>query len=453
MTVATRRLDIDLTAPQSRAFQLIQQHTIDVNLEWGRGCGKSWFDRLCAWLWIARADGRSRLDLLREIGVHLDPEQASKAERVRGVRVVFLMPTLKQFKDVHGAALKNEVTEWAHLGPRPNWTEYSVAFPGGSWMAPFPAEQHSSQRSRGIRADIVIGDEADDIDSSVFDSIVRPWFSEPWSLKIRLTSGTYKRGRHGLLFRRREAGRDPSRPRYHSIHATYRDCPEIVDLAEVEDAKRDTLPATFAREWECDPDSAEGLVYPFDESFHVQAPPSDVSFREFIVGADHGWADPGVLLRIGIQGHGRDAVAWVLEEEYAQARPNHEWDQLAAKWRDAVIYADPSRPDRINDMRRVGCNVQPADNSVEAGVSRVADMLFRRQQEHGPDWCRLYVHPRCRNTIREFVTYRRKRDPHNAESFLETIEDRNNHAMDALRYALIMRFGRVGGQRFEAPGR
>ncbi len=54
---------------------------------------------------------------------------------------------------------------------------------------------------------------------------------------------------------------------------------------------------------------------------------------------------------------------------------------------------------------------------------------------------RLYVHPACTWTRWEFVNYRRKRDPHNADRYLEDIEDKNNHAMDALRYPVFSRFG------------
>lgn len=454
-----KRIDFELTKPQTRALQLLRKPTTDVNLEWGRGCGKSWFDRFLAWFWVASADGKSRLDLLEELGVahKLNAKQRRKAAKVKGIRVVFLMPTLKQFKDVHGGAVKQEVEEWAHLKPNPNWTDWKISFPGGSWVQPFPAADHSSQRARGIRCDIVIGDECDDIDPSVFDSVVRPWFSEPWSLKIRLTSGTYKRGRHGLLYQRRLLGEDPASPRYHSIHATYEDNPEIVDAEEVADAKKTTNPAVFDREWKCDPDSGEGLVYPFDESFHV-VPESKVpnlrTFQKIVVGGDHGWNDPGVLLLIGIQGHGNDAVAWVVDEHYESECPNKTWNERAKGWNYASPHwLDPSRPDRIDEFRASGVNAQPADNNIAGGLSRVADMLFARETEEGVRWCRLYVSAKCTKTIWEFANYRWKKDPKVAEKLKDEPEDANNHAMDSLRYALVGEFGRGTSQRHEAPGR
>ncbi|HEY3494729.1 MAG TPA: hypothetical protein VGK73_08595 [Polyangiaceae bacterium] len=446
-----RRLDFKLTRPQSEAFRLCRTPTTDINLEWGRGGGKSWFDRFVGWTWAASADGKPRLDLLKEFGMldRLNADQRSMAQGVSGIRVVFLMPTLKQFKDVHGAHLKNEVETWRHLRPKANWSEYNISFPGESWIMPFPAADHSSQRARGIRADVVICDEADDIDPSVFDSVVRPWFSEPWSLKIRLTSGTYKRGRHGLLYKRRLAGRDIAKPRYHTIHATYRDSPEIVDLEEVEDARRNTSPGTFAREWECDPDSSEGLVYAFEEAFHVKEPPANVVWTEMLIGCDHGWEHPGVLLLIGVIGSGRDAVCWVLEEIYEQHKDEDWWVARAKEWTDAYpnhrFYGDPSQPARLEAFRRrAKARVQDVDNSIDDGVGAVANRLAIRESEDGVRSARLFVSPSCPNTIREFGIYKRKPDPMNAEQFLDDIVKRDDDAMDALRYPIFNRFGPEG---------
>lgn len=450
MMTAARRIDFRLTKPQTKAFNAVRAPRSDLNLEWGRGCGKSWFDRFIAWEWIARANNVPRLELLERLGVlhELDADQREKAAGVKGVRVVFLLPTKKQFVDIHGRLLRQENEDtWSHLGGNLNGTTYQVDFKGGSFIAPFPASEHGSKRALGMRCDIVIADEADDIDIDVFDTVVRPWFSEPWSLKIRVTSGTPRRGRHGLLWQRHVAGLDPDRPRYRTVHATYRDNPEIVDIREVDDARRDTPKSTFEREWECNFDAGEGLVYPFDEQFHVREPPEHEAIREFIVGMDHGWVDAGVLLLIGIQGHGRDATAWVLDEHYESEVPNHVWDERAKAWNYAKFWPDPSRPDRINDLKRVGVTAGDTDNDIDGGISRVADLLFVRIGESGDRWARLFVSPKCVNTIREFGLYRRKKNPDG--TFSEDPEDKNNHAMDALRYALVGRFGKPAATKHE----
>lgn len=453
VTAAARKVEFRLTRPQSKAFKIFRTPRSDLNLEWGRGCGKSWFDRFIAWSWIAEAGKLPRLELLDKLGVggELTPEQRQKAAEVRGVRVVFLCPTHKQFVDIHGRLLKQENDgTWSQLRGRLNGTTYQVGFDGGSFIAPFPASEHGSKRALGLRADVVICDEADDIDINVFDTIVRPWFSEPWSLKIRVTSGTPRRGRHGLLYARRVAGRDPTQPRYHTIHATYRDNPEIVDITEVEDARKNTPKETFEREWECNYDAGEGLVYPFDEAFHVRPPPPLSSFNEFHVGMDHGWVDPAVLLLCGVIGHGEDAELWVLDEKYETECPNEIWNARAAEWGHAMFWPDPSRPDRINDLRSLNISVGNVDNKIDAGVARVANLLFKRETEDG-SFARIYVAPNCVNTIREFGLYRWKKNSDG--TFSDEPADKSNHAMDSLRYVAVGRFGRTPNFRHETSGR
>lgn len=438
-TAEPLRVDLSLNGPQSRAYEAVGPRRT-VTLPWGRGVGKSWFLRTVAFLLVV--EHRSKI-------------RTSAPRPFRGVRIVFLMPTLKQFKDVHGAQLEREnAEEWAFLGGKLDKTTWRISFPDGSWIQPFPAELANSRRARGLRADVVLTDETDDIDKSVFESVARPWFSEPWSLKIRLCGGTPTRGRHGLLYQLHAAGlsKDPKDERYLSFHATYRDAPETVDVDEVEDARAHSVPATFAREWECDFDAAEGLVYPFDEDFHVRIPEPSVRFTEHLVGVDHGWTDAGVFLHIGVTGHGKDATAWILQEIYQTERPSSWWDEQARTFQGAQFWCDPSRPDRIKDLQQRGMvNARGADNEIESGVARVADMLFRRPTESG-EFARLYVHPQCVNTIREFKSYRRKKDRHEADRFTDEIEDRNNHAMDSARYALVMRFGRLANGKTIVSG-
>ena len=428
-----RELELNLNGPQSRAYELLGPGKT-VCLPWGRGVGKSWFQRSAMWLLFAQYAGQVR--------------QGAR-EPLKGIRIAWLMPTLKQFKAVHGDALRREATgEWAFLGAKIDGTTLRLTLPDGSWMQPFPAAEWRSNSARGLRCDVVIADEVDDIDPSVYDAVVRPWFTEPWSLKIRIAGGTPRRGRNGLLYKLHKAGLDPESPRYSTVHATCCDAPETVDPIEVEDAKKHTPGPTFAREWLCDFDSAEGLVYAFDESFHVREPPPDVRFREHVVGVDHGWTDPGVYLLGGIAGHGDDATLWVLDEVYATEKPNAWWNQKAEEWQhlNARWFCDPSRPERIADLRRVVSAIK-ADNAIEAGVARVADLLAIREPEAGAPYSRLYVSPRCKNLIREFGLYRRKKDPHQADAFLEDIEGRHDHCADALRYMAMGKFGPLGGPR------
>lgn len=421
--------EITLNGPQWDAYQALQPGNT-VTIPWGRGVGKSWFERFAMHSLVTQWDGVLRTNALKPF---------------RGVRIVMLMPTLKQFKDVHSQLLLQELADdFAYLRAKPDRTTWRVAFPGGSWIQPFPAAEHNSKASRGLRCDVALIDECDDVDPSVYNSVTVPWFSEPWSLNMKLAGGTPRRGRHGLLYQLHRLGisQKPQHKRYFSFHATWRDAPENVSAEVALEAKESTPLAVYKREWECDFDAAEGLVYDlFDERFHVRLPPEGIRFSKYVAGVDWGYKDPGVILVFGIAGHGKDAQAWLLREFYESDLVIEQWreraDALRLEFPGIKFFCDPSQPASI---RSLGPNAVGANNKIDQGISCVADKLFQRGSDDDR-WSRLYVHPSAENTIREFGEYRRKKDPRDPDRHLETIEDRNNHAMDALRYALFAEFG------------
>lgn len=424
-------VNLRLNKPQWAAYQDIGPDRT-VCLPWGRGCGKSWFMRHIMWMSVAKYDGMERKGTLGG---------------TKGIRIVVLMDTLKHFKDVHAAHIEDELSDtWSFLGGRLDKTRWRITFPGGSWIQPFPATDHNSKHGRGVRCDAVLVDECDDVDTEVFHSVAVPWFSEPHSLKMRVVGGTPRRGRHGLLYNIHRLGLSDEYPSYSTFHATHADCPETVDPKAVEDARATTPASIFRREWLADFDSAEGLVYDlFTESFHIRVPERHAHFTEVLVGVDWGYADPGVFIVIGVTGHGADAQCWLIEEHYQRNRVLGWWTDLAReikqRYPDAKWIADPSQPASIETLRRdASININKGDNRVEQGVFCVADKLMI-QGDSGQQWAKLYISPHCKETIRELRTYRRKRDPRDRESFLDAIEDRNNHSMDALRYALFSRFG------------
>ena len=100
------------------------------------------------------------------------------------------------------------------------------------------------------------------------------------------------------------------------------------------------------------------------------------------------------------------------------------------------IRADSARPETISYLKRDGLrNVQGVEKwkgSVEDGVA------FLRGAK------RIYIHPRCRETIREARLYSYKVDRLSGD-VMPDIVDANNHYMDALRYALAPLIKRRGG--------
>lgn len=439
---------------------------------WGRGIGKSWDERATIYRQIARYDGWRR-----------------RGSDLPGIRCALLMPTFNACKKVHADKLVAELSgPWAFLGGKVNRSEWKVTFPGGSTLQMFG--MLDANTNRGLRMDHVEVDECDDIDIETLDAVVTPWFSEVWSLRELGLGGTPRRGRHGLLWQRYQDGlagnvvrkalaagqpvpeehvaRVASLRRMFAFHATYKDAPETVDGAYVATVRADLVArgklALFQREWECSFLTAEGLVYPmWDEALHVREPDPRTRWSEILVGGDHGWNDPGVFEVIGVSGHGRDAECHVLEEVYADQQLEAWWVEKAREivnrpeYRGLTMrwYLDPSRPDRVEAIRRgAGIRVDSVNNAIEDGVSCVADRLAVRRVDMGAQgerkFARLYVSPRCKNLIREMSQYRYVRDPKNEDNFKEKIEDAHNHAQDSIRYALMSRFGGPSRTRSES---
>ena len=91
-----------------------------------------------------------------------------------------------------------------------------------------------------------------------------------------------------------------------------------------------------------------------------------------------------------------------------------------------TIVADSSRPETIGTLRR-------KYNMKIRGAKKGNDSVYegiRFLQSH-----EIVVHPKCELTIYEMTKYRYKLDPHTGD-VLPELEDKNNHAIDALRYAL-----------------
>jgi phage terminase large subunit len=171
--------------------------------------------------------------------------------------------------------------------------------------------------------------------------------------------------------------------------------------------------------------------------------PADAVFR---FGADWGFSvDPTVLVRCFVDGRKLyvDQEAWEVGCEidetpylFAGDEKPANWPKLepylnrnerpgiegASKWK---IVADSARPETVSYMQRRGFKIVPAikgPGSLEDGVE------FLKSYD-------IIVHPRCVHVADELTFYSYKTDPL-TEEILPVLDDKKNHTIDALRYAL-----------------
>lgn len=146
----------------------------------------------------------------------------------------------------------------------------------------------------------------------------------------------------------------------------------------------------------------------------------------FYYGADWGFAnDPTAVIRcfikeqclyIDYESGGVGVEFEELPQLFEQIPDIRKWD----------IRADSARPETISYMARQRFRISACPKwkgSVEDGIEYIRS--FRK----------IYVHPRCKHTYEEFKFYSYKQDKNTGE-VLPIVVDKNNHYMDALRYAL-----------------
>jgi PBSX family phage terminase large subunit len=178
----------------------------------------------------------------------------------------------------------------------------------------------------------------------------------------------------------------------------------------------------------------EGLVYPwFATSEHVLPIPEgatsvydalEANVRRVIYGVDWGHNNPSAILAIGET----TREEFVVLEEFHESRvTDNDLVGVATKMQqrhgEGPFYCDPSEPDAIDTFQRAGIDALAADNSVLTGIKHVAGLRDR-----------LRVVESCQSLINEFGMYRY---PDDQKTATETPVEVNDHALDALRYALL----------------
>ena len=318
--------------------------------------------------------------------------------------------------------------------------EAEIKTPGGGVIIFQGMQNHTADSIKSLEGfDIAWVEEAQSLSQRSLD-MLRPTFRKPGSEiwfswnpnKATDPVDTFLRGEH------------PPKDSV-VVQANYCDNPWLPDelRADLEDdLLRD--PDKFANVWGGEyATAAKARVF---RNWKVEAfdTPSDAIHR---FGADWGFAiDPTVLIRCHIDGRNLyvDAEAWEVgcEIDYTPAlfagddRERIERGEQP-RWANPkkakgvagstkfLIRADSARPETVSYMQRKGFKIVQAikgPGSVEDGIE------FLKAFD-------IIVHPRCKHVAEELAQYSFKIDPH-TEEILPILEDKNNHTIDAVRYAL-----------------
>lgn len=212
------------------------------------------------------------------------------------------------------------------------------------------------------------------------------------------------------------------------ITSNYLDNPFLPDTETRKIKRRADMDGNFYRvHILCEYGTSEGLVLP--EFSVVDVFPEDCG--TVVYGLDFGYSnDPAALVKVGIQG----GVIYVDELIYDVELTNQDIGERLRRLgltRKDKIYADAAEPKSIEEIYRMGFNIRKADKGqVMFGID-----LLRQYQ--------IKVVSSALNVIHELRNYVFMTDKNN-KAVNKPIDD-FNHAIDALRYAVVTEItGRTG---------
>ena len=175
---------------------------------------------------------------------------------------------------------------------------------------------------------------------------------------------------------------------------------------------------------------AEGVIYAgFDPNKHVVEPETLIpikDYKEIIIGADSNYPLPRAAVILGVRGDGSVDVVDEFYQRNAHVEQLGQWAEGYYEEYDNVLtlYHDPSDPVAIDKLGMVnGLVAKKAENKVVPGISEVSRYFDNKNL--------IRISKKCTNLIKELLSYRWESNKEGDKPKKE-----NDHAVDALRYAL-----------------
>lgn len=271
----------------------------------------------------------------------------------------------------------------------------------------------------------------------IYDVIIRPALADKngWVVFISTPNGMYNHF-YDLCLR---AQAEPET--YFFSHATAKDniyFPQVEFDEARKEYEKDGKIDQFTQEWLAEFRNPSTSVYSeFDRDKHVFTDINDMPLAGTdVLGIDFGMTDPtaAVFVRIDYDGNW-----WIYDEIY---QTDLHLDQLVYVLREKMgdrhysrIIGDGAARFELDSLKKRRFAITGAKkgaDSIAAGINEVKAKLKVREGTGKP---KLFVHASCKNTIKEFESYQWISDAFGEVTNVP--EDKNNHAMDALRYLCL----------------
>jgi hypothetical protein len=291
----------------------------------------------------------------------------------------------------------------------------------GSRIVALPGREDTIRGFSSV--DLLIIDEAARVSDDLYRA-VRPMVAVSGGQVICLSTPFGQRG----FFWKEWTGNGP----WQRIQIAADQCPRLSKEFLAEELR--AMGQSWFRQEYCNSFTAtEGLVYP--DFVPAIIDPLPLPEGKKVGGIDWGWNAPFAAVW-GVHDPKTD-ILYIVDERYLRST-SLSAHREALKPLGCAWAADSAGATEIAEFRAAGIQVQKADKDIQAGIAAVTARL-----QTG----RLKIFRTCANLIREAALYRYP-DERELGTEPETPHDRDNHALDALRY-LVSRLDR----RFMARAR
>lgn len=333
-------------------------------------------------------------------------------------RIVYIAPTLQQARDIAWNQLKS-ICRSISLNINESRLEITIRTKNGGQSIIWLRGWESVETLRGQAFDFIVIDEIASMRNFWvnWQEVLRPTLTDTKGDVLFIS--TPKGFNHFYdLFNTQDED-------YAAFHFTTYDNP-FMPVDEVEKAKKELPEDRFSQEYMADFRKSEGLVYKeFSRDRHVFE--SDVTkFDEYIGGIDFGFTNPCAVLHIKRDG---DDNYFVIGEWYVTGRTDEQIAEYVQSCNFNRVYPDPESPSAIAVLNSKGVAVVEViknKDSIKNGIDRVRQ-LFKMGK--------LHIHKSCINLISELETYSYPERKPGKNEYENPIKE-NDHALDALRYAL-----------------
>jgi len=211
------------------------------------------------------------------------------------------------------------------------------------------------------------------------------------------------------------------------IKSTYKDNPfiggEYAQILEALKTQDENYYRIYALgQWGC----AQNLVYTrYDFCDALPDNPDEIFW-----GLDFGFNNPTALVKAAV----KDGVLYLRQMLYRSGLTNSGLIEalqaiIPETERHQCLYADSAEPARIEEIKAAGFNIYPAEKSVSCGIDAVKRF-------------RLCIAKDSADLIKEILAYKWKTDKDG--TILDSPVKFNDHALDALRYAVCTRLRSAG---------